>query len=206
MASPIQSSDAWLRAQDLYVEDLNEEEHRMYFRASPESLLEDARTAEKSHSTSSTTRRVMERLQPFVAAIVQYGDAVDVYSNTYSLALGPIWGTIKVLLHVSTQERVIFPTITECDVGQIAREFGKYFDKLIDMFVIIGDVLPRFRTYARLFSNYEPLIQALSMAYLDIITFCTKAKAVFRGSSSKLPKDRARRGSCFFFSKSPLPI
>lgn len=58
------------------------------------------------------------------------------------------------------------------------------------MFARIGDVLPRFRTYERLFSNHEPLIQALSMAYLDIITFCTDAKDVFRRgqrSSSKPP-------------------
>ena len=71
---------------------------------------------------------------------------------------------------------------------EIAREFGKYFDKLVEMFARIGDVLPRFRTYERLFSNHERLIQALSVAYLDVITFCTDAKAVFRhGKSSKSP-------------------
>ena len=74
----------------------------MYFRASPESLLDDAITAEKTHGMNSTTRKAMDKLQPFVAAIVQYGEAVDVYSNTYSLALAPIWGSIKVLLHVSS--------------------------------------------------------------------------------------------------------
>ena len=100
MALPIQTSDAWIRARDRYVEDLNEEEQQTYFDASPESLLEDARAAEKSHFTKSTTRSVMEKLQPFITAIEQYGEAIDVYSNTYSLALGPIWGSIKVLLHV----------------------------------------------------------------------------------------------------------
>lgn len=74
----------------------------MYFKASPESLLDDAITAEGSHGTNSTTRKVMEKLQPFVAAIVQYGEAIDVYSSTYSLALGPIWGSVKVLLHVGS--------------------------------------------------------------------------------------------------------
>ena len=52
------------------------------------------------------------------------------------------------------------------------------------MFARIGDVLPRFRTYEKLFSNYERLIEALSIAYLDIITFCSDAKAVFRSRSS----------------------
>ena len=102
MTSPIQTSDAWIRARDRYVQDLSEKEQQMYFNASPESLLDDASAADKSHGTKSTTRRVMEKLQPLVAAIEQYGEAIDVYSNTYSLALGPIWGSIKVLLHVSS--------------------------------------------------------------------------------------------------------
>ena len=113
MTTDIETSDAWIRAQDRYIQDLNEEEQRMFFRASPESFLDDAITAEKSHGMNSATRGVMEKLQPFVAAIEQYGDAVDVYSSTYSLALGPIWGSIKVLLHVCTQdpESAFFCTI-----------------------------------------------------------------------------------------------
>lgn len=102
MASPVQTSGPWISARDRYVQDLSEEEQRMYFRASPESLLDDAITADRSHGTNSTTRKVMEKLQPFVAAIVQYGEAIDVYSSTYSLALGPIWGSVKVLLHVGS--------------------------------------------------------------------------------------------------------
>ena len=48
------------------------------------------------------------------------------------------------------------------------------------MFTRIGDVLPRFKTYERLFSNHDQLIEALSKAYLDILKFCSDAKAVFR--------------------------
>ena len=130
----------------------------------------------------------MEKLQPFVAAIQQYGEAIDLYSSTYSLALGPIWGSIRVLLHVSSSKAPKSLYDANIIIRQIAHEFGKYFDKLVEMFVRIGDVLPRFRTYERLFSNHERLINALSIAYLDIITFCTSAKAVFRRgqcSSSK---------------------
>ena len=100
----MQTSDAWITARNQYVEDLNEEEQQMYFRSSPETLLDDARTAERSHSMNSTTRRVIDKLQPFIAAIEQYGEAINIYSSTYSLALGPIWGSIKVLLHVSSTE------------------------------------------------------------------------------------------------------
>lgn len=48
------------------------------------------------------------------------------------------------------------------------------------MFSSIGDVLPRFRIFERLFSNHELLIQALSKVYIDIISFCVEAKRVFR--------------------------
>ena len=100
MDSQAQMSDAWTRAQTKFVKDLSEEEQRTFFKASPESLLDDAVAAEGSHAERSTTRSVMEKLQPFVAAVEQYGEAIDVYSSTYSLALGPIWGSMKILLHV----------------------------------------------------------------------------------------------------------
>jgi hypothetical protein len=48
------------------------------------------------------------------------------------------------------------------------------------MFARIGDVLPRFRDYERLFPNHERLLQALSTVYVDIMKFCVKAKGVFR--------------------------
>jgi hypothetical protein len=48
------------------------------------------------------------------------------------------------------------------------------------MFVRIGDVLPRFRVYEKLFPSHERLVQALSVVYVDILRFCTDAKAIFR--------------------------
>ena len=101
MDSQAQMSDAWIKARNQFVKDLSEDEQKKFFKASPESLLDDAVAAEGSHAERSTSRSVMERLQPFVAAVEQYSNAIDVYSNTYSLALGPIWGSMKVLLHVS---------------------------------------------------------------------------------------------------------
>jgi hypothetical protein len=62
---------------------------------------------------------------------------------------------------------------------QIAQEYSKYFDKLVDMFVRIGDVLPRFRGYEALFQSYEAFRQALSKAYLTIIEFCVDARSLF---------------------------
>ena len=46
----------------------------------------------------------------------------------------------------------------------------------------IGDVLPRFRAYERLFPNNDRLLHSLSLVYVDILKFCYNAKAVFRCS------------------------
>lgn len=63
-------------------------------------LFYDASVAEKRHGASSTSRGLMNKLQPFIAAIEQYGQALDVYANTFPLALSPLWGSIRVLLLV----------------------------------------------------------------------------------------------------------
>ena len=49
------------------------------------------------------------------------------------------------------------------------------------MFVSIGDVLPRFQIYEKLFSNHDVFVQAISKVYVDVIEFCADAKKVFRG-------------------------
>ena len=48
------------------------------------------------------------------------------------------------------------------------------------MFARIGDILPQFQVYEKLFPDHERLIHAISVAYVDIIVFCSDAKAVFR--------------------------
>ena len=50
------------------------------------------------------------------------------------------------------------------------------------MFAQIGDVLPQFRDYERLFGNHERLVHRLSVVYEDILKFCTEVKAVFKKS------------------------
>lgn len=47
------------------------------------------------------------------------------------------------------------------------------------MLARIGDALPQFRIYGTLFANHEPLLVALSSAYLDVLSFCIKAKELF---------------------------
>ena len=94
------SSDAWTIARDRLVEDLSEEERQVYRDASLETIFHDASAAEKLHKASSASRKYIERLQPLVQAIDQYGLAIDVYANTYSLVMSPLWGSVRIVLHV----------------------------------------------------------------------------------------------------------
>ncbi|KAM0801847.1 hypothetical protein BDR22DRAFT_804454 [Usnea florida] len=169
MAQNVFHPDAWTRAKNRFVEDLSAEEQRVFFQASPETILYEANAIEKTNQTQSTTRKIVTKLQPFIEAVEQYGHALDVYSNTYPLVMGPLWGTIRVVLH-------------------LARESGKYFDKIADMFNRISDLLPRLRIYEKLFSAHESLVHALSLVYLDVLTFCSDAKAMFRRSKQAVLK------------------
>ena len=97
----IPSIDAWTRARERYVEDLSEDEREIYSKASPENIFYDASAAEKTHRAFSSSRRfVTEKLKPIVGAIEEYGRALDVYANAYALILCPLWGSIRIVLHV----------------------------------------------------------------------------------------------------------
>ena len=100
MAQKAFSPDAWTRARHRFVEDLTEDEKRVYFQATPESILYDASAGEKVHGATSTSRKIVNKLQPLVDALEQYGAALDVYSNTYPLVLSPLWGSIRIVLLV----------------------------------------------------------------------------------------------------------
>ena len=160
--------DAWTQARDYFIKDLSREEKVLFRNASPDSILYDTSIIVKTHSSNSNSLKVVNKLRPLVAAVQQYGTAFDVLSNTCPPIMSPLWGSIRVLLH-------------------LAREFGKYFDRIVEMLARIGDVLPRFRLYEEMYPNHERLIQTLSATYVDIIAFCTKSKAVFHhGQRSRL--------------------
>lgn len=99
--STFPSTDAWVRARDRYTADLNEDEKELYYKASLEEILYDVSAVEKLHGTRSSSRSFVQKLQPLVQAIEQYGEALDVYSNTYPLVLSSLWGSIRIALFVS---------------------------------------------------------------------------------------------------------
>lgn len=92
--------DPWQTAHAAYMKDLNSEEQALFATATLDNLLATTDAAQKQHKDESKSRYIFTKLQPLVEAIDQYGKALDIYANTYPLAMGPIWGSIRVLLHV----------------------------------------------------------------------------------------------------------
>lgn len=97
--------NAWTRARERYIEDLTDEERHLFAKGSKatlEATLYDASAAEKSHRASSGGgRKFTSRiLLPFIDAIEQYSEALDVYANASSTILCPLWGSVRVVMHV----------------------------------------------------------------------------------------------------------
>lgn len=92
--------DPWELARDRYLEDLSEDEKALFEKATIENIFYGASTAQKLHEADSKTRLAARKLKPLVAALEQYGKALDVYSNASPTIMCPLWGSIRVVLQV----------------------------------------------------------------------------------------------------------
>jgi len=93
-------SDPWSLAQARYMVDLKDEEKVLFRNASVETLFLSTSAAQAHHEQNSKSRALSAKLEPLISAISQFGSALDVYSSIYPLAMGPIWGSIRIVLHV----------------------------------------------------------------------------------------------------------
>jgi hypothetical protein len=91
----------WEAAKAKFLEGLSPEETIRFKDATLENLFYDASVAQKKHAHDNRVWLLQERISPLVDAIEDYGKACDVFANTNGLVLSPIWGSLRVLLHVS---------------------------------------------------------------------------------------------------------
>ena len=92
--------DPWLLARDRYLEDLSDDEKALFENATIENIFYSASAAQKRHEADSKTRLAVRKLKPFIAALEQYGKALDIYANASSSIMCPLWGSIRVVLQV----------------------------------------------------------------------------------------------------------
>jgi tetratricopeptide (TPR) repeat protein len=152
------SLNPWDLAKERYLASLEEGERALFNEATVENLY--YKTANESRHERKHSK-IAQKLQPLVAAIKDYGQALDVYTNISPLPLAPIWGSIRVLL-------------------VLAEKYNKYYSQICDVLSRIGDLLPRFKDYASIFDmdKYPRLYQCLVTAYLDIINLCLKFREI----------------------------
>lgn len=152
--------DPWAAAKDRFLADLSEQERQLFNNVSLENLYYTTSNAQRSHEEESATRRLSKQLEPLTDALEDYGKAMDVISNSFSLYVCPVWGCIRVVL-------------------SILQNFENYCKKVVGHLEHLGDILPRLRDYQELFATDVSLLLSLTNAYLVIIKFCCDVKDVF---------------------------
>jgi hypothetical protein len=121
-----QLDDAWRFAKERFLTDLEDKERALFDKATLENLYYASSNDQKDDQNSSKTRSTIQKLQPLISAVQDYGSSFDTFSNIAPLYLAPIWGSIRIVL-------------------VLARNHGKFYDRIADTFERIGDLLPRFR-------------------------------------------------------------
>lgn len=112
MANVAFPSNAWRKARERFIEDLEEPERQMFADASLENVFYSASAAWRTHQEGSRSLYLASKLDSLLAGIDQYGKAMDVLSQA-SPFICPLWGALRVLIHVSD----VTPTVREPVLG-----------------------------------------------------------------------------------------
>jgi hypothetical protein len=79
------SRDPWDVAKSRFLENLDEDERRLFNEATAENLFYKTSNLQKRDQDESKTRAAFQSMQPLMSAIEDYGKAMDAYSNIASL-------------------------------------------------------------------------------------------------------------------------
>ena len=90
----------WEAARERFLEGLSDEDKQTFKEASPNNIFYTASAAFQRHASGSRSWVMQQKATSLVEAISDYGKALDVYANASSLILCPLWGSIRVLIHV----------------------------------------------------------------------------------------------------------
>ncbi|KAF3279061.1 hypothetical protein TWF970_004171 [Orbilia oligospora] len=100
-------------------------------------------------------KRLGEKLQPFLLFIQSLGDVIGVYIQSDPTIAAHVWGTVKLVL-------------------QISSNYFDYFIKISDMIVKLQHHCPRIERIGKLFQNSQKLQDAILGFYAIIVEFCLK--------------------------------
>lgn len=93
----------WEVAKAKFLEGLAQADIARFQAATMENLFYCTDVTIRTHAQKSRAWPLQQRMSSLVDAIDDYGKALDVYANTYGLILSPIWGSLRVIIHVSAE-------------------------------------------------------------------------------------------------------
>ena len=140
--------------------------------------LEQAANDLQEKQRKTKTARNLTRIQPFLQAMTQYKDIIEVFLNTSSI-LCFVWGPMKFMLLVSRVWEYKFTSRTEADGRQIASNWSKSFDTLLDTYKQLAENFPLLLQCRSMFEENEHMKKILVWIYEDILKFHLRALRVF---------------------------
>jgi hypothetical protein len=99
------STRPWETAKSRFLEGLTESERSMFGSATLENIFYQSSGTFERYKVDSKLWKFQVKVQPLLDAVEEYGSAMDVYANASSMILCPIWGSIRVVVHVSFSKR-----------------------------------------------------------------------------------------------------
>lgn len=106
----------------------------------------------QDQQNNTTGIRNLRKINKFLEGIRQFSQVIEIFVSVKPDILALIWGPIKLLL-------------------QMANVTIQSFDAIVDTMVIIGDRLPLFEAYTKLFQAKNQVKDALVLFYKDILDF-----------------------------------
>ena len=101
----------------------------------------------------------LNRLQPFLEAMQQFGKAIAIFANTNEI-IAYVWGPLKLLLEISST-------------------FVDSFKDLLGVYQDIGERLPNIMRFEKLFQSSRDMRDVLALLYEDILNFHQAALKYF---------------------------
>lgn len=148
------------RAKQRFLADLPDQQRHLFQTAGLENVYYTASNTLSEHCAKSHFSKSLAKIQPLMNALKQYGRALDVYANSSSIFMSPIWGSVRVLL-------------------AIASSATEYLDGLLNAFERVGRALPLFHAYEDLLKDDLHIMNLLVDAYTEVLGFCLEVKISF---------------------------
>jgi hypothetical protein len=142
-------------------------------------ILQEIKQTTSMHQVYETALKIQEeqgrtgklrhfrKIEPYLKRLREFESAINVFAQTKADLLSPIWGSIKLLL-------VLTSTLSQS------------FDAIRDVMSDIGFRLPFFEAYTNLFTESTRIADVLCLFYRDILDFHLTALNFFSTSRELL--------------------